>query len=73
MRLSATRLSSISSAADAAKLGIDIFLLTQSGDNLITQSGDLIVGSAIVVFLLTQSNDNLITQSGDLMFGMGDA
>ena len=70
MRLSATRLSSISSAADAAKLGIDIFLLTQSGDNLITQSGDLIVGSAIVVFLLTQSNDNLVTQSGDLMFGM---
>ena len=48
----------------------DIFLLTQSGDNLVTQSGDLIAGSAIVVFLLTQSNDNLVTQSGDLMFGM---
>ena len=70
MRLSATRLSSISSVTGAAKLGTDIFLLTQSGDNLITQSGDLIAGSAIVVFLLTQSNDNLVTQSGDLMFGM---
>jgi len=70
MRLSATRLGSIGSAAGAAKLGTDIFLLTQSGDNLITQSGDLIVGSAIVVFLLTQSNDNMVTQSGDLMFGM---
>jgi hypothetical protein len=73
MRLSATRLRSISSATGAAKLGTDIFLLTQSSDNLITQSGDLIFGSAIVVFLLTQSNDNLVTQSGDLMFGMGDA
>ena len=70
MRLSATRLGSISSATGAAKLGTDIFLLTQSNDNLVTQSGDLIVGSAIVVFLLTQSNDNLVAQSGDLMFGM---
>jgi len=70
MRLSATRLSSISSVTGAAKLGTDIFLLTQSGDNLITQSGDFIIGSAIVVFLLTQSGDNLITQSGDFMFGM---
>ena len=73
MRLSATRLRSISSATGAAKLGTDIFLLTQSNDNLITQSGDLIFGSAIVVFPLTQSNDNLVTQLGDLMFGMGDA
>ncbi|NBT52844.1 MAG: hypothetical protein EBT12_15060 [Marivivens sp.] len=73
MRLSATRLRSISSATGAAKLGTDIFLLTQSNDNLITQSGDLIFGSAIVAFLLTQSNDNLVTQLGDLMFGMGEA
>jgi len=44
MRLSATRLSCISSATGITKLGIVIFLLTQSSDNLITQSGDLIVG-----------------------------
>jgi hypothetical protein len=73
MRLSATRLSSISSVTGAAKLGTDIFLLTQSGDNLVTQSGDLIVGSVAVVFLLTQSNDNLITQSGDLVLAIGDS
>jgi len=73
MRLSATRLGSISSVTGVARLGTDIFLLTQSGDNLITQSGDLIVGSVAVAFLLTQSGDNLITQSGDLMLAIGDA
>jgi hypothetical protein len=44
MRLSATRLNCIGSATGIAKLGIVIFLLTQSNNNLITQSGDLIVG-----------------------------
>lgn len=63
MRLSATRLGSISGLQ---RLISDAALLTQSGDQIVTQSNDFISLEQANQFR-TQSGDLIVTQSNDFI------